>query len=367
MSVGSASALAQLRHGLSWWKRARLRQLLGPRVERGEWEALAAYRGLVRQAYGQRPLRPELVADLWVQGAFRSPIGLKPFYSPARREREPSSHHYGHDIQLKRHAGLPLVGPPLPFLLEHGLKVSREAQFETPQPWSRGGYLCMGELRAQWLRERYACPATAIGPWIHYSRSVLDQADLAALRQTMGSTLLVILAHSWDRMHRSMDLSHCIEAIKAMAQEHDYRQVIWLRHWQDAPDLKLPPGWIVACNGHRSNPWFLDALRTLLELSGGLVTNAFGTHIGYAAALGKRLHWISASVEEDYSQLPMEQAKRAQREWEERQRLSQELRQLLDQYGNDTRQNDQLLALLDPYWGLSRTLSSPALKRLLQS
>ena len=173
MPVRSSPALTQLRNDLHWWKRARLRQLLGPRVERDEWEALAAYRGLVRQAYGQRPLRPELVADLWVQGTFRSPMGLKPFFSPARRELENSSHHYGHDIQLKRHAGLPLVGPPLPFLLEHGLKVSREAQFETPQPWSSGGYLCMGELRAQWLRERYACQATAIGPWILYAKPVL--------------------------------------------------------------------------------------------------------------------------------------------------------------------------------------------------
>ncbi len=367
MPVRSSPALTQLRNDLHWWKRARLRQLLGPRVERDEWEALAAYRGLVRQAYGQRPLRPELVADLWVQGTFRSPMGLKPFFSPARRERENSSHHYGHDIQLKRHAGLPLVGRPLPFLLEHGLKVSREAQFEMPQPWSRGGYLCMGELRAQWLRERYACQATAIGPWILYAKPVLGQADLTALRQTLGSTLLVILAHSWDRMHRSMDVSQCMEAIKATAEAHNYRQVIWLRHWQDAPELTLPPGWFVACNGHRSNPWFLDALRTLLELSEGLVTNAFGTHIGYAAALGKRLHWIHSSVEEDYSQLPMEQAKRAKRERDERQWLSQELEQVLDQHGTDTHTNDQLLALLDPYWGFSRTLSSPDLKRLLQT
>ena len=35
-------------------------------------------------------------------------------------------------------------------------------------------------------------------------------------------------------------------------------------------------------------------MRTLLELSDGLVSNAFGTHLGYGVALGARLHWIEA-------------------------------------------------------------------------
>jgi hypothetical protein len=365
MAIRFAPGTAQLRSNLSWQKRAFLRQLLGPKVEHHEWEALAAYRGLVSQAYGQRPLRPEVIADVWVRGAFRSPKGLKPFFSPARRERENSSHHYGHDIQLKRHAGLPPVGQPLPFLLEHGLKVTREAQFEKPQPWARGGYLCMGELRAQWLRETHGCPATAIGPWIHYARPILDEADIAELRQQLGPVLLVILAHSWDKMRRSMDTDQCIDAIKAMADVHNYRRVIWLRHWQDAPNLHLPANWIVACNGHRSNPWFLDALRTLLELSDGLVTNAFGTHIGYATALGKRLHWFSTPVDEDYSQLPIEETKRARAERNQRRALSEELAKILTGNEHDAQKEKQLMALLEPYWGFSQIQSPSELLKTL--
>jgi len=366
MPARSTPAFAQLRHELSWWKRARLRQLLGPRVERDEWEALAAYHGLVRQAYGQRPLRPELVADLWVQGAFRSPTGLKPFFSPARRERENSSHHYGHDIQLKRHAGLPLVGPPLPWLLEHGLKVSREAQFEAPQPWSQG-YLCMGPLRAGWLRERHGQPAHAIGPWILYARSVLEPQELADLRAELGPTLLVLLAHSWDQVERRLDLPTCVAQVQALAAERGYRQVIWLRHWQDPTGLPLPGAWIVACNGHRSNPWFLDGLRTLLELADGLASNAFGTHLGYGAALGKRLHWLPAAAEQDLSQLPPQKARLEALEWNERLRLSRELADLLERSAGETSGQPELLALLEPFWGLRETRSPEALRRLLRS
>jgi hypothetical protein len=364
MPERSASTFAKLRSELGWWKRARLRQLFGPRVERGEWEALAAYRGLAHQAYAQRPLRPELASDLWVRGGFRSPAGLKPFFSPARRERENSSHHYGHDIQLKRHAGLPLVGPPLPWLLEHGLKVSREADFESPRSWSKG-YLCMGPRRAGWLQERHGQPAHAIGPWLHYARPLLELQELADLRAELGPSLLVLLAHSWDKVERHLDLPACVEQVQAVAADRGYGQVIWLRHWQDPPQLPLPPSWIVACNGHRSNPWFLDGLRSLLELADGLASNAFGTHLGYGAALGKRLHWLSGTVEQDLSRLSPQKARLEALEWQERQRLSRELAELLERTAGETMDQPELLALLEPFWGLRATRSPEALRSLL--
>jgi hypothetical protein len=377
MPARTPRGLARLRSELSWWKRARLRKLLGSRIEREEWQALAAYAGLVRQAYGQRPLRPELVADLWVQGAFRSPTGLKPFFSPARRERENSSHHYGHDIQLKRHAGLPLVGPPLPFLLEHGLKVTQEAQFEPPRRWARGGYLCMGPRRAQWLQERFGCPAQTIGPWILYARPLLDAAELAQQKQQLGRTLLVMLAHSWDRVQRHSDTSACIAAVDALRQQQGYRSVIWLRHWQDPPSLPLPATWILACNGHRSNPWFLDSLRTLLELSDGLASNAFGTHLGYAVALEKSVHWINSQAQQDLLGLTAEQAALEEAEWQERARLSAALQEVLNRShssnssmrlpGTSAPEHTlpALRQLLEPYWGFSKHRDPQTLHHLL--
>ena len=101
----------------------------------------------------------------------------------------------GHDIQLKRHANLPLVGRPLPWQLEHGLKVTPEAQFEQPKHWSRGA-LCMGPRRAQWMEEQHQRPGIAIGPWIAYSQSLLSTQHLDQWRQKLGPTLLVVLALS---------------------------------------------------------------------------------------------------------------------------------------------------------------------------
>jgi hypothetical protein len=337
---------------------------LGPlgkldRLDRDQWQALAAYRGLVHQAFSLRPLAPMVSADLWDREAFHSSAERKPFFSPARRELENSSHHYGHDIQLKRHSALPLIGAPLPFLLEHGLKVSRGATFESPKRWTRG-YLCMGPLRANWLRERFGLPAVPIGPWIAYARPVLPAREIERLREELGPTLLVVLAHSWDHVERRMDLPACVSAVREHAEAGSYRSVIWLRHWKDPHLPGLPPDWIVACNGHRSNPWFLDSMRTLLELSDGLVSNAFGTHLGYGVALGKRLHWIDAEAEQDLTALIGGKAEEELAEWQERQRLSAELRTLLHSVDAPA-----VREFLEPYWGFEAVLPTEALRALL--
>jgi len=332
------------------------------RLDRDQWQALAAYRGLVHQAFATRPLAPQISSDLWDKGSFHPSADRKAFFSPARRELENSSHHYGHDVQLKRHAGLPLIGAPLPWLLEHGLKVSRMATFESPRSWTQG-YLCMGPLRAAWLQERFALPAVPIGPWVAYAQPLLSPGEIQQLRDQLGSTLLVVLAHSWDQVERKSDLQACMDAVAATAHAGSYSSVIWLRHWKDPVLEGLPASWIVACNGHRSNPWFLDALRTLLELSDGLVSNAFGTHLGYGVALGLRLHWLPVEAEQDLSTLKPDKAKEESLEWEERQRLSAELSSRLTL--PEAEVAPAVRALLDPYWGFDRIQDSGALRRLL--
>lgn len=360
-------AARRARLGERWRRSLRAAVRGGPlerlaRVDRDQWQALAAWRGLTHQAFAARPLAPQVCSDLWEGGAFHSSAERRAFFSPGERELEPSSHHYGHDVQLKRHAGLPLIGPPLPWLLEHGLKVSASATFERPQSWARG-YLCMGPRRAGWLRERFGCPVVAIGPWIRYARPLLPAEEIAQLRTELGPTLLVVLAHSWDQVERRMDVDDCVAAVAATARAGGYRQVIWLRHWKDPQPRGLPPGWIVACNGHRANPWFLDALRTLLELSDGLVSNAFGTHLGYAVALGRRLHWIPVGVDQDLSALTGSKAEEERQEWRERERLS---RELVERLVGGEAGDGAVVELLNPYWGFDAVCSPGELREVLR-
>ena len=341
---------------LRWRLKGLLRRSRPIWPDADEWLALEAYRGLVTQVFAQRPLTPTVAPLLWRHGAWMT--ADQSLKSPARRERDNASHHYGHDIQLKRHAGLPLVGQAIPWLLEHGLKVSREATFESPRPWSRG-YLCMGPERAAWIRERHQQPTTAIGPWVAYARPLLDPDSMVELRQELGSTLLVVLAHSWGAVERRNDLPAAIEQLQQLCKERGYRQVIWLKHWQDPAQLPLPAEWIQACNGHRSNPWFLDSLRTLLELCDGLASNSFGTHLGYGLQCGCTLHWLDAASHQEISSLPNQQQKREKIEWQRRQELGQGLKACGDDMAAAT-------LLLEPFWGFSKVKDPASMARLLR-
>jgi hypothetical protein len=348
----SKQKLGRQRDRMRWSLRSLKRTLIDDQQER---QALAAYAGLVHQAYQSEPFSPNVCPDLWESGRFLSSSNLPAFYSPFSRERENSSHHYGHDIQLKRYSGLPLVGAPLDVLIEHGLKVAKESTFESPTYWSRA-FLCMGPLRARWVRERYGLPAIPIGPMIAYAESLLSEPRLKQLRNSLGSTLLVILAHSWDSVERRMDIEGCFRDIEAIRHAHGYQTVILLRHWKDPHWDGIPKDWLIACNGHRSNPWFLDSLRSLMQLSDGLASNAFGTHLGYGFYCKLKLHWLANQASQDLSQLKGHQAAKERLEWQERQRLSSELSQLLgggSEDGSMAVNSEKLRDLLNPYWGFS--------------
>jgi hypothetical protein len=105
-------------------------------------------------------------------------------------------------------------------------------------------------------------------------------------------------------------------------------------------------------------------MRTLLELSDGLVSNAFGTHLGYGVALGLRLHWLPVEAEQDLSTLRAAKAEEEAAEWAERQRLSAELTRRLTL--PEPAAAASVRELLDPYWGFDRIREGGALRRLLR-
>ena len=54
-------------------------------------------------------------------------------------------------------------------------------------------------------------------------------------------------------------------------------------------------------------------MRTLLELSDGLASNAFGTHLGYGAALRCQLHWIDVKANRTSQICPQTKLRRRKR------------------------------------------------------
>lgn len=349
----------------------RIRRALTPvgrwlsREERRELNALAAYSGLVHQAFHALPFRPWVHPAVMLESRWEEPSVLRPTESPARREYDNGVHHYGHDILLKRAAQMPLVGRPLPFLLEHGVNYSEESSFEDPQPWVKA-YLCMGPQRAARLHERFGAHGIAVGPYINYARPVMEPAQLASLKLKLGRVLLVIPVHTVAQVKRRWSATEMIGLIEDHRRAAGIDTVIWQSYWKDAPPPELPGNWLLACNGHPSNPWFLDCQRTLLELTDVMVTFTLGSHLGYALALGKSVLMARVDVEQDLSEASAIWQHRYSHEWKKRDQIMTEL--------GVTPDSDQLHPLdlatardqLDPYFGFDQQKPAVALARALR-
>ncbi len=129
--------------------------------------------------------------------------------------------------------------------------------------------------------------------------------------------------------------------------------------------MGLPPEWILACNGHASNPWFLDCQRTLLELCDGMVACSLGTHVGYAFSLNRPVLFAAVEIRQDVSAASALWQERYSSEWKERSRLMDaigvvpqlETLQMLDPA--------RARRALDPYFGFDLHLEPAQLARLL--
>ena len=335
------------------------------REQRRELTALAAYGGLVHQAFHSRPLRPLVCSDVVLEEAWTSCQRLRPTESPARRERDNAVHHYGHDVILKRAAGLPLVGRPLPFMLEHGVNFSDVSSYEDPLPWVRS-YLCMGPHRANRLRSRFSVRGVAVGPYIQYARSLLLEERAAELRHELGRTLLVIPAHTVVNVERRWSAEELIALVSAHARQEGYDTVIWQSFWKDPAPTGLPKDWIVACNGHTSNPWFLDCQRTLLDLCQAMVACSLGTHVGYAIALNKPVLFAPMEIEQDVSAAPALWQHRYSSEWEERRRLLKVIGLELHHQALQPLSRERARRELDPFFGFDLRCSAAALANVLR-
>jgi hypothetical protein len=334
------------------------------------WKDLRFYTKITREAYMKRPFAPQVpVVFSNSSRGITTHDTRKAYFKPsAGREHDEGSHYYGHDIVIKRYAGLPLVSKPLPLIIEHGLQFAPVTSYNSPGPWAKA-WLCMGPGRAKHLTSQFSgLPAIPIGPMISYARDLIDPETIRKLREELGSTLLVILAHGWENTRRDNPMDECIRLAKQIQVRQNYQSVLYLRHWADPECTDLPPSWHVVCNGHRLNPWFLDSLKTLFSLSEGMATNIVATHLGYALAMNKRLHLMSSEPSHEYPGISQDRLARELVEQDTRRNIINQIRSILDQepsFGQALTRL-KLIELLDPHWGFNSARSAEELRQIIK-
>lgn len=131
-------------------------------------------------------------------------------------------------------------------------------------------------------------PIFAIGPYIHYSTSLLSENELITLKVKLGRVLLVIPSHSIGSVTAEFDKDSFIAAIHE--KRVDFDTVIVCLYWKDidngADATYLKEGFKVSSAGHRDDLNFLPRLKSLLLLASEVFTNNFGTHLAYGLSVG---------------------------------------------------------------------------------
>lgn len=181
--------------------------------------------------------------------------------------------------------------------IEHGIGWLQRVPANVKQPYVHCA-VSQGSYRSESIRgARSWLPHYVVGPYIHYASLCYSDAQIAALKERWGKTLLVFPAHTYELSEMSFGKERFVESVMD-AYGSDFDTILVSAYWHDADDVLFElfqqKGATIVSSGMREDDRFISRLKTLILLSDAVVGNAIGTHIGYCMCLGKPFAFIES-------------------------------------------------------------------------
>lgn len=136
------------------------------------------------------------------------------------------------------------------------------------------------------------------GPYIQYAQSILTDEQSKLIKGKLGKILLVFPSHSIDALHAKFDIKDFIDFILVKKHQYNFNTVIVCLYWKDVElgmdKSYIDHGFMVVTAGHIYDYYFLDRLKSIIEISDYTISNEVGTHIGYCVSMNKP-HYIYMS------------------------------------------------------------------------
>lgn len=205
------------------------------------------------------------------------------------------SRNFGHINEIFSFAGISLEKSIYLPNIEHGVNFMGTY-------WDRPASITVfGSKRQQHLQERLpGKPIFTIGPPIAYARPFYTREQQAEIKRQWGRTLLVFSAHSYESATCHFDgAAYAKEVFERYGGA--FKSIVACVFYSDlfGPFAKAMEalGARIVCAGFRFDRCFIRRLRSLLELSDGVVTNGLGTQIGYALYLNKPVEILPEQVD----------------------------------------------------------------------
>lgn len=138
-------------------------------------------------------------------------------------------------------------------------------------------------------KQKYYSGAYAIGPYIHYAKSLLSKESLKSEKERLGKTLLVFPSHSIEGLVTDFKLKPFLDEIDTISEDFDsvricmYYKDVALNRFKEYQKR----GYEVVTAGHYYDYNFLPRLRSIIETSDVTMSNDLGSHLGYCIYFNK--------------------------------------------------------------------------------
>jgi hypothetical protein len=147
-----------------------------------------------------------------------------------------------------------------------------------------------------------------VGPYILFAENFHSSKKMAQLKKQYGRILLVFPSHSFPEQPVFFDTESFIAEIEKISSNFDtvFVSLYWLDIKKGFNRMYEKKGYKIVCSGTRSDPYFLNRQRDLIELSDMTMSNALGTHLGYCIALNRPHYLYKQQIQATYNAQQMQ-------------------------------------------------------------
>jgi len=185
--------------------------------------------------------------------------------------------------------------------IEHGLYIGSLV----PERHLSNDYdniITFSDYRKSYIKTKTDKNIITIGPYIKYAQPLYTSEEIISKKILLGKTLVVFPSHSIDSIYAKYDINQFIQYITSFKNEFNFNKVLVCLYWKDIAlgmdQQYISANFSVVSAGHIYDACFLSRLKTILLLADATLTNAVGTHVGYAITLNKPTKiWIKGQVE----------------------------------------------------------------------
>ncbi len=288
----------------------------------------------------------------------------------------PENNLYGLSYQLRRYLGADEKKRMKTLCyVEHGLYMGDYVNWFSYNYSEIRKVITFGDFREKVLNSHLEfsqrhIPILKIGPYIHYSFSLLKEQEKREIKETFGKILLVFPSHSVAKIGNvTYDIDAFCKEIDYVKSKISCDSVFVCLYWKDVEDdqcckIYESHGFKIVCAGHRNDYLFMSRLKSIIELADYTMSNEVGTNLGYCIYMGKPHYVYQQKIGwDDGDDVFMKRQNMSSESFHSFDSVKAEIASFFSE--SPTTITEKQRKIVDYYWGLNNVKTPEELKKEL--